>query len=240
VAVTQDERLRLAAEAPAARTIEEVVERLWAIEAALPERDGVACFTHLYLAATLNVKTARHRFLDERFLARLEVVFANLFFDALRLSVTRPAAVPRAWSPLFKTRGRRQIAKIQFALAGMNAHVNRDLPVALVRTATELKLDFADCPGEHADYRTVNGLLAATEEKIKRDLETGVAEEVEDVLAKVADRIAMWDVVHARETAWTHAQTLWALRKLPPASAAFLDALDGTIGFAGRGLLVPL
>jgi len=242
VAVAQDVRLRQAAEAPTAKTIEEVVERMWAIEASLPPSDGVACFTHLYLAVTLAIRTAsgRRSFRDERFLERLDVVFANLFFDALRLSLTRPAAVPRAWAALFEARSRPDVAKIQFALAGMNAHINRDLPVALVRTATELKVDLGNCAPERADYETVNGLLGATEKKVKREFLNGLAKEIDDVLGKLDDRIAMWNADKARETAWCQGQTLWTLRKLPPASAAFLQALDRTVGFAGRGLLVPL
>jgi len=33
---------------------------------------------------------------------------------------------------------------------------------------------------------------------------------------------------------------LWHLRAHPSLSADYLDALDGMVGFAGRGLLVPL
>lgn len=36
---------------------------------------------------------------------------------------------------LFRARARRDVAPIQFALAGMNAHSSRDLPVARVRSA---------------------------------------------------------------------------------------------------------
>jgi hypothetical protein len=50
----------------------------------------------------------------------------------------------------------------------------------------------------------------------------------------------MWDVARARDAAWVQAQALWALRRLPGLSGAYLDALDRTVGFAGRGLLVPL
>jgi hypothetical protein len=33
---------------------------------------------------------------------------------------------------------------------------------------------------------------------------------------------------------------LWNLQGLPALSQSFLDALDGIVGFASRGLLVPL
>ncbi|HEY6015470.1 MAG TPA: DUF5995 family protein, partial [Gaiellaceae bacterium] len=65
---------------PQPKTVAEVVARMEAILAGLPENDGVAWFTRLYLAVTENVQAAlRPRaFADPRFLERLDVVFANL------------------------------------------------------------------------------------------------------------------------------------------------------------------
>lgn len=206
-----------------------------AILAGLPENDGVAWFTRLYLAVTENVQAAlRPRaFADPRFLGRLDVVFANLFFAALE----KP---PRAWAPLLACRAQPDTAPIQFALCGMNAHINRDLPVALVRTAAELGVDLGRASREHRDFTKLNALLAATEAAVKREFATGIVGLADDALGKVDDRIAMWDVGRAREAAWVQGQILWRLRDLPPLSRRYLDTLDRTVGFAGRGLLVPL
>ena len=206
-----------------------------AILAGLPENDGVAWFTRLYLAVTENVQAAlRPRaFADPRFLERLDVVFANLFFAALE----KP---PRAWAPLLACRAQPDTAPIQFALCGMNAHINRDLPVALVRTAAELGVDLGRASREHRDFTKLNALLAATEAAVKREFATGIVRLADDALGKVDDRIAMWDVGRAREAAWVQGQILWRLRDLPPLSRRYLDTLDRTVGFAGRGLLVPL
>jgi hypothetical protein len=46
-------------------------------------------------------------------------------------------------------------------------------------------------------------------------------------------------MVHARETAWEHALTLWALHGTA-LETVYLDGLDHLVGFAGRGLLVRL
>ena len=54
------------------------------------------------------------------------------------------------------------------------------------------------------------------------------------------DVVAMWDVRHAREAAWTNAQVLWALRGEPDLSADFLERLDRLVGLASRGLLRPV
>jgi Family of unknown function (DUF5995) len=235
-------RLRALAAAEEPSTIPGVIERLQALEAALPEQDGVAWFVRLYLPVTQAVHTASRRrvFHDERFLDRLDVVFANLFFAAFRAAVTRPAETPKAWVPLFEARRRKDVAPLQFALAGMNAHINRDLPVALVTVRAELKLALGDDSPEHADYLAVNPLLARTEAKVKRSFETEALALADAALGKLDDRVAMWDVARARDAAWVQAEALWALRRLPGLSRAYLDTLDRTVGFAGRGLLVPL
>src|SRR6266705_4319131 len=115
-------------------SIAEVIVRMQADVASLPKRDGVACFTGLYLSVTQGVQ--QHltgvTFRDPAFLARLDVVFAGLFFNAFEAASADPAHLPRAWAPLVEARSARGIAPLQFALAGMSAHINRDLPVALV------------------------------------------------------------------------------------------------------------
>ena len=50
----------------------------------------------------------------------------------------------------------------------------------------------------------------------------------------------MWEVARARDAAWTHAETLWALRHLSELKEAYLLTLDRIVGFAGRGLLIPV
>src|SRR4051794_26303021 len=95
----------------------------------LPKGDGVACFTRLYLAVTEGVeqRLSGFAFADPRFLARLDVVFANLFFTALDAAAVKDAhGLPHAWAPLVESRSARGIAPLQYALAGMSAHINRD------------------------------------------------------------------------------------------------------------------
>ena len=113
----------------AATTIPEVIARLCAIEAAAAPSDGVVCFARLYRQVTegVNAQLAGGSFADPRFLERLDVVFANLFFGAVEANAHDPARTPAAWAPLFAARSSRSIAPLQFALAGMNAHINRDL-----------------------------------------------------------------------------------------------------------------
>jgi hypothetical protein len=224
---------RAAAKRPT--TIAEVIERMRSLEASLPRADGVAWFTRLYLRVTEAVHAAvkPHGFGDPRFLARLDVEFANLFFDA----VAKP---PNAWAPLFEARARKGIAPIQFALAGMNAHINRDLPVAVVSTCEHLGIDLERAGTQHSDYVAVNPLLERTERKVKQWFATGFVGVIDVVCGDDDDRIAMWDVCRARDAAWIQARALWALRGVPPLQRAYVDTLDRSVGFAGRGLLVPI
>jgi Family of unknown function (DUF5995) len=230
----------LAADPPG--SIGEVVARMEAIDAALPAADGVGWFTKLYLAVTRDVGTALipGTFRDPAFVLELDLAFAGLFFDALRGSLRAPPAAPKAWAPLLEARATRGVAPIQFALAGMNAHINRDLPIALVTTCEEAGVDLAAARPQHADFERVNALLAATEQRVKAEFATGVVGVVDVALGDVDDRIAMWNVGRAREAAWVQAQTLWALRLIPPLQREAIDTLDHVVGFAGRGLLVPV
>jgi hypothetical protein len=225
-------------------TIADVIERMGAILSPLAPTDGVACFTRLYLAVTEGVqqRLASLTFADPAVLARLDVAFADLFFSAVDDAARDPAAIPRAWAPLFEARGRKGIAPLQFALAGMSAHINRDLPIALVECCRERHLTLADDTPQHADFRRVNVLLADVEAKVRDRFLSGWLARVDPFvhrLDRIDDVVAMWDVARARDAAWSNAEVLSAIRDDAELYDRYLVTLDRTIGFAGRGLLVP-
>jgi hypothetical protein len=209
-----------------------------ALLAPLGAADGVACFTRLYLAVTEGVaeRLAGVAFADPAFLAQLDVHFADLFFAA----VERPTP---AWAPLFDSRTRKGIAPLQFALAGMNAHINRDLPVALVATCEAAGVALEESSPQHADFVRVNGVLAEVEAEVKAQYVPHRLRWLDFLVHRrhrLDDVAAVWDVARARDAAWTNAEALWALRHDRALAARFLDTLDRTVGLAGRGLLVPL
>ena len=226
-------------------SVADVLARMRAIETSLPRSDGVACFVGLYREVTEGVADGlgRSTFADPPALERLDIVFADLFFAAFEREARDPSTVPAAWRPLFAARSQRGIAPIQFALAGMNAHINRDLPVALVAIWTELGAKPGSGSPQHADFVHINALLADVEAKLEKDsYVTGWLGRMDRLLHRVHrldDVIAMWNVERARDAAWTNAEALWALRDTPPLAAEFLASLDRMVGFAGRGLLVP-
>jgi Family of unknown function (DUF5995) len=211
-----------------------------AVAAQLPSTDGVARFNHLYLEVTQSVDSAVQStgFEDPAFLTTLDVGFAGLYFDVLDES-TAGTPLPRCWAPLFADRADPDIAPIQFALAGMNAHINHDLVLALVATCTATGVTLADDSAQHRDYLKVNDLISAVEAQVKSEYLTGLMGVADEILGRIDNVIAMWSVVEARNAAWTHAQVLWEVRGSQDLTAAFEDALDGTVGFASRGLLIP-
>lgn len=224
--------------------IADVIGRLATIEASVPPSDGVACFARLYLAVTEGVGAdlTSQGFADARFLETLDIRFAELFFSALDAYGRDPASTPSAWVPLFAQRSRRGIAPLQFALAGMNAHINRDLPVALVTTCRELGLDLREGSPEHADFERVDALLAQVERQVKGAYLTGWLAWIDRLVhrfRRIDDVVAMWDVDRARDAAWTNAQALWALGSEPSLAGDYLLALDRMVGLASRGLLIP-
>jgi hypothetical protein len=227
------------ARTPAA-TLEDVVARMAEIDGALPAIDGISCFNRLYLAVTKNVLAGvgQATFAAPEFLSALDVAFANLYFAALRAFDGGSPDTPRAWLPLFEARTSRAIAPIQFALAGLNAHINRDLPVALVDTCAALGLPPRTDGAPHADYERVNDLLATTEKQVKDLYLDDLARKLDAEFHGVDDVVAIWSVTAARDAAWTNAEALWHLRFLPPVAQAYLRTLDRTVGFASRGLLI--
>lgn len=217
-----------------------VIARLESVEAELPASDGIARFNYLYLKVTQSVDGARHTgtFEDPGFLTALDVGFAGLYFKVLDAS-RAGTALPRCWAPLLADRADPHIAPIQFALAGLNAHINHDLVLALVSTCTTRGVTLAIDSPQHRDFMKVDGLIAAVEAQVKAEFLTGLVGVADEVLGRIDDVIANWSVTEARNAAWTHAQMLWQVRDHPDLTAAFEDALDGTVGFAGRGLLIP-
>jgi hypothetical protein len=220
-------------------SIADVITRMRLIQAQLPPADGVAQFNRMYMTVTEDVldRSIGHEFEDKEFVERLDVVFANLYFKALADYTRDPQSCARCWSPLFQSRHNSRIAPIQFALAGMNAHINHDLVLALEATCHEMERDLERDSAHYRDFCRINALLAEAQEKIEPDFKRGVLGIIDRVLGQADEAAEMWSMERARENAWVQTEALWLLRANEQLAARFLLALDRTVGFAGRGLL---
>jgi hypothetical protein len=172
------------------------------------------------------------------FLDRLDVVFANHYFAALE-AAQRGHSVPRCWQVLWQRRGHAEVAPLQFAVAGMNAHINHDLVLAVVETLAEFGTDAHD-PTMHADFVRVNTLLGRLEGDIRRSFEHGFLLRLERHWGRLEDRVEGWSIAVARAAAWQDAEWLWRVRNHALARARYEQALDAAVALAGCCLLAPL
>jgi hypothetical protein len=222
-----------------ADAIAAVAARMEAIAAPLAPDDGVRRFNELYLTVTLAVarEVASGGYEHPEFMARLDVVFADLYFAAVD-AAEAGRKVPRAWAPLFEKRAARGIAPLQFAIAGMNAHINHDLALALVATTREFDVGLKRGTPQHRDYVAVDTILERVQEQIKERFASGVVADLDRAAGRVDDLLASWSVAHARDNAWTQAQTLSRLGASGLLREQFLRALARDVGVVGRALLV--
>ena len=217
-------------------TVDQVIERMQEITAGLPPTDGVAVFDRVYLTVTelIRERLASGFFGDPAGVARLDAVFAGRFLAAVDAAAagSRPSA---CWRPLFELRGHPGIQPLQFALAGMNAHIEYDLPVSVLDTCRASGQRPADV---EAVYQRINDLLAQVEAQVREELlPEPEALRIADPLLHV---VGVWSVDRAREAAWASIVGLWELRQVPIAYDAVLGALDGSVGMVSRALLTPL
>jgi hypothetical protein len=171
-------------------------------------------------------------------MTHLDVAFASLYFAAAD-AAGDPAAVPLAWRPLVEQRANAGIEPVQFALAGMNAHINHDLPLALVATCTALAT--APEAGAHfADYQKVDQLLDAAEQSVRQSFESAPELAVDHHLSSVSNLITNWTINSARDLAWNNCLLLWAVRDDPAARGLLAGSLAGSAALASRLLLVAV
>jgi hypothetical protein len=229
----------LSAGAPA--TIDAVVSTLEAIDAALPETDGLAWFNRFYLRVTRAVRDriAAAEFANPAWMAKLDVVFAGYYCTAL-VEWERGGQPPGCWRALLSQRGECAIARIQFALAGVNAHINHDLPLALLDTFEATGVDPQQGGLPYTDYTSLNATLAAQIAAATAEWMVRLPGDALPEANRLADTLAAWSLTAAREAAWTNAELLWGIRDLPLVAGRYLDVIDGLASVAGKALLVPV
>jgi hypothetical protein len=168
-------------------------------------------------------------------MADLDVRFANLWLAAYGASVAK-RKVPAAWRPLFEARDSRRLP-VQYAIAGMNSHIEHDLPIAVIATckAHRLKPDRL-----HRDYEAVNDVLAQVEGPIRRSFLDDLGREIDDRLSPVVHLISSWNIDKARDLSWVTVETLWALRRAGFLRDRVIDSLAHTVGMTSRALLSPV
>jgi hypothetical protein len=117
----------------------------------------------------------------------------------------------------------------------MNAHIEHDLPLAVVDTCAALGCPPSELSG---DFHRVNDVLAEVEEQVRERLLPSL--EQLDIGDPLLHLVSAWSIDRARDAAWASALTLWELRDCPVALTAATDALTDATGLVCRCLLTPL
>ncbi|KNE79098.1 MULTISPECIES: DUF5995 family protein [Streptomyces] len=220
----------------AAADVRDALERMRALEATLPRQDGIAVFNRVYLSVTdeLERRIAAGHFRDPATTAEFTARFARRYLTAVDADRAgrRP---PACWRPLFQQRRHPGVLPVQFALAGVNAHVGHDLALAVVDTCTARGC----APGVlRSDYERVDEVLVGLEERIREELMPGP--DLLDVADPLTHLTGSWCLTRARDGAWAAARVLWELRGADGLREEFRERLDTGTGMAGRFLLTPL
>ncbi|WP_406380022.1 DUF5995 family protein [Streptomyces sp. NBC_01618] len=216
-----------------------VIERMRVLRTAWPPvggvEDGVEVFNRVYLTVTETIgrQIDDGAFPDRRAATALDVRFAERYLSAVDAAAAgrRP---PDCWRPLFQYRRHPGVRPLQFALAGINAHIAHDLPLAVVDTCRTL-----DCapPDLEDEFDRVGDLLVTLEERIREDLMPGP--DLLELADPLTHLLGSWSLERAREAAWSAALVLWRLRDVPLLAEEFRKRMDAGAGLVGRCLLTP-
>lgn len=218
-------------------SIPDVIAVLETIDAQLPNTDGLKWFNWLYLTVTsaMNTAVSSMTWQDAAWLSALDVVFARLYLEALASS--QPA---KCWQTLFLSRGDSRLARIQFAMAGMNAHISHDLPYAVVQTCEQFNIAPELLSKEYRDYTQVNEVLDPLIDRAKAELKAGLLGDDLPCIHLVELLMGSFCIGAVREVAWVNAQILWRVRQSSLLENGILSVLDETTALGSRGLLAPV
>jgi hypothetical protein len=170
-------------------------------------------FLETYLRTTRAVGTAIEagRFEDGVWVERWDVVFADLYLDAHDADLAnRREDVPRPWRLAFAADP--GLAPLAHVLLGINAHVNYDLPQALLRVISDD--DFTDpalMDRRRRDHEQIDAVLAARVSDEDRAL--GGARSLLDTVLTPLNRLASKRFLReARRKVWHNTEELQRAR----------------------------
>ena len=223
-------------------TIAEVAERLGQIHdyaastTTAGEADGIACFSGLYQTITQTIDVTPYE--DRDFLVRLDLAFARRYFDAIRAYAVERHSAPRPWRLLFDARSDPDIERVQFAAAGVNAHIDFDLAAALLDTWP----DFPPNDARHRDYDTVDDAFKKHMDGLRKAYQAPFGSDAFDqtALDRLSNAVCDLLVRGTRANAWDDAMRVWTAPDRGKARERMLDELDAVASLLQRGLLLPL
>lgn len=145
---------------PAASSFEDVIDAIGSVvDWSLAASSRLGYFAALYKQITVAVRTAvaQGAFEDGPRMERLDVTFANRYFDALNgyFHARRYPKPTRSWQAVFDAAYTRQPILVQHLVAGVTAHIHLDLGIVTAQLA-----GWPTIAALHNDFDTINAVLA--------------------------------------------------------------------------------
>jgi hypothetical protein len=157
---------RVSVPAPFTR-VRDVVEGLTCLEdvfLARGDRRGVFVTAYLTVTQTLDSWLDRGLFLQNTLVADYVVVFANAYRQALASHQEgSPDNVAMAWRQSFEACRDPRVSVFQHLLLGINAHINHDLPYAVLQGGLDVR-----CQRCYHDHRRIDDALRVATPLVRR------------------------------------------------------------------------
>lgn len=218
-------------------------------------------FLGAYRRTTLAVASALREgaFADPCWVDRWDVAFADYYLAALQAYEHDPQTAPGPWQQALSAPD--DAPPLFHLLLGMNAHINFDLPLALLDVIPPKDMDDPDVVGRrHADHERIDAILVSrvSAEDVALESSETTARTVLDRAMTPLNRMASRRFLReARRKVWRNTMALDAARRHGPAQlaerVAELETLAGEriadlrrggpvlvrLGLRGFGVVLP-
>jgi hypothetical protein len=197
-----------------------------------PEQAAARDFLSTYLRTTAAVAAAMESdtFEDPAWVERWDLVFAGLYLAALDAYVSQAGRPSRPWRLAFNAAP--GLPPLLNVLLGVNAHINYDLPQALLAVITDAEFrDPSELARRRRDHDRIDEILSGR--VAAEDVEIS-ARSVRSVVDRAMRPVNRWAarrfLREAREKVWTNTVQLWRAKSADattyPARLAELELLS--------------
>ena len=207
-----------------------------------PERTAQRVFLDTYRRTTIAVgkAIADAQFEDPEWVEQWDVAFADLYLAALELDLVGSHEVPRPWRLAFDAP--ESLPALRHVLLGINAHINYDLPQALLAVISDAEFgDPVVMARRQRDHERIDGVLSGRVADEDDELGALSARSLVDRVLQPLNRLSSKRFLReARQKVWHNTVELQQARVAgPEAYAARLAELEVLSAARIADLLAP-